>query len=81
MTMFFFLYNNYIEEIEEDITATQEVNVNLQVLLERAVNKQKETDVYATREMKNIHSNLANVSRFFKQKKSGYKYKYASGGL
>lgn len=79
--MIFFLYNNYIEEIEEDITATQEVNVNLQVLLERAVNKQKETDVYATREMKNIHSNLANVSRFFKYKKSGYKYKYASGGL
>ncbi|CEG66525.1 hypothetical protein RMATCC62417_03088 [Rhizopus microsporus] len=52
---------NRVQEIEEDITATQEVNVNLQVLLERAVNKQKETDVYATREMKNIHSNLANV--------------------
>lgn len=50
------------EEIEEDITATQEVNVNLQVLLERAVDKQKETDVHATRTMKHIHSNLANVS-------------------
>ncbi|KAG1462011.1 hypothetical protein G6F56_005606 [Rhizopus delemar] len=49
------------EEIEQDITATQEVNVNLQVLLERAVDKQKETDVNANRAMKHLHSNLVNV--------------------
>ncbi|CAO3684312.1 unnamed protein product [Rhizopus stolonifer] len=55
------LSENRVQEIEQDITATQEVNVNLQVILERAVNKQKETDVYATRAMKNIHSNLATV--------------------
>ncbi|KAG1456070.1 hypothetical protein G6F56_006918 [Rhizopus delemar] len=55
------LSENRVQEIEQDITATQEVNVNLQVILERAVNKQKETDVYATRTMKNIHSNLATV--------------------
>ncbi|KAG1497440.1 hypothetical protein G6F45_012031 [Rhizopus arrhizus] len=55
------LSKNRVQEIEEDITATQEVNVNLQVLLERAVDKQKETDVHATRTMKHIHSNLANV--------------------
>lgn len=50
-----------IGEIEKGLTATQEVNVNLQVLLEKAVNKQKETDVYATRAMRHIHTNLANV--------------------
>ncbi|KAG0738880.1 hypothetical protein G6F57_009426 [Rhizopus arrhizus] len=55
------LSKNRVQEIEEDITATQEVNVNLQVLLERAVDKQKETDVHATRTMKHIHSNLVNV--------------------
>ncbi|KAI8890311.1 hypothetical protein K501DRAFT_319955 [Backusella circina FSU 941] len=48
-------------EIEEDLTATQEVNVNLQVLIEKAVNKQKESDVYATQAMRHIHSNLATV--------------------
>lgn len=50
-----------VREIEKGLTATQEVNVNLQVLLEKAVNKQKETDVYATRAMRHIHTNLANV--------------------
>ncbi|CAO3668286.1 unnamed protein product [Rhizopus stolonifer] len=52
---------NRVQEIEQDITATQEVNVNLQVLLERAVDKQKETDVNANRAMKHLHSNLVNV--------------------
>ncbi|EIE81355.1 hypothetical protein RO3G_06060 [Rhizopus delemar RA 99-880] len=55
------LSENRVQEIEQDITATQEVNVNLQVILERAVHKQKETDVYATRAMKNIHTHLATV--------------------
>ncbi|KAI8879898.1 hypothetical protein K501DRAFT_287168 [Backusella circina FSU 941] len=50
-----------VREIEEGLTATQEVNVNLQVLLERAVSKQKENDVNATRAMRHIHSNLATV--------------------
>lgn len=49
-------------DIEEGLTSTQEVNVNLQVLLERAVSKQKENDVNATRAMRHIHSNLAAVS-------------------
>lgn len=50
-----------VDEIEKGLTATQEVNVNLQVLLERAVHKQKESDVYATRAMRHIHTNLATV--------------------
>ncbi|KAI9256005.1 hypothetical protein BY458DRAFT_535464 [Sporodiniella umbellata] len=55
------LSEHRVHEIEQDITATQEVNVNLQVILERAVHRQKETDVYAIRAMKNLHSNLATV--------------------
>ncbi|KAI9276144.1 hypothetical protein BY458DRAFT_506505 [Sporodiniella umbellata] len=50
-----------VQEIEQDITETQEVNVNLQLLLERAVDRQKETDVHATQAMKSIHSNLISV--------------------
>jgi hypothetical protein len=53
---------NELGEIEKDLTATQEVNVNLQVLIEKAVNKQKESDVYATQAMRHIHSNLATVN-------------------
>ncbi|KAI8640678.1 hypothetical protein BD408DRAFT_419472 [Parasitella parasitica] len=52
-----------ISQVRQDIglTATQEVNVNLQVLLEKAVNSQRESDVYATRAMRHIHINLATV--------------------
>ncbi|GAA5809264.1 hypothetical protein MFLAVUS_002669 [Mucor flavus] len=50
-----------VREIEKGLTATQEVNVNLQVLLEKAVNTQRESDVYATRAMRHIHTNLATV--------------------
>ncbi|KAI7871962.1 uncharacterized protein EV154DRAFT_529517 [Mucor mucedo] len=50
-----------VREIEKGLTATQEVNVNLQVLLEKTVNKQRESDVYATRAMRHIHTNLATV--------------------
>ncbi|KAI9025069.1 hypothetical protein CLU79DRAFT_746122 [Phycomyces nitens] len=52
---------NRVLEIEEDLTTTQEVNVNLQVILERAVSRQKETDVSATRTMRHIHADLASV--------------------
>ncbi|KAI7870978.1 hypothetical protein BDF14DRAFT_1878816 [Spinellus fusiger] len=52
---------NRVLEIEQDLTNTQEVNVNLHVILERAVTKQKETDVTATRTMRHIHADLASV--------------------
>lgn len=55
---------NKLDEIEKGLTATQEVNVNLQVLLEKAVHNQRESDVYATRAMRHIHTNLATVSLF-----------------
>lgn len=48
-------------EIEQDLTATEEVNVNLQVLLERAVKTQKESDVFATQAIRNMYSDLASV--------------------
>ncbi|KAF7725345.1 hypothetical protein EC973_009685 [Apophysomyces ossiformis] len=52
---------NRVSEIEEDLTATQEDNVNLQVLLERAVTRQKESDVFATRAVRHMHADLASV--------------------
>ncbi|GAA5796501.1 hypothetical protein HPULCUR_001873 [Helicostylum pulchrum] len=50
-----------VSEIEQDLTATEEVNVNLQVLLERAVKTQKESDVFATQAIRNMYSDLASV--------------------
>ncbi|CEP15371.1 hypothetical protein [Parasitella parasitica] len=50
-----------VSEIEQDLTATEEVNVNLQVLLERAVKTQRESDVFATQAIKNMYSDLASV--------------------
>ncbi|SAM05224.1 hypothetical protein [Absidia glauca] len=49
---------NRVHEIEQDLTETQEDNVNLQVLLERAVKSQKESDVFATQAIRSIHSDL-----------------------
>ncbi|KAI8967620.1 hypothetical protein BDF20DRAFT_900320 [Mycotypha africana] len=48
-------------EIDQDLTATQEVNVNLQVLLEKAVKTQKESDIFATQAIKSMYSDLASV--------------------
>lgn len=48
----------FIDEIEQDLTETQEDNVNLQVLLERAVKSQKESNVFAIQAIRNIHSDL-----------------------
>lgn len=64
------------DEIEKGLTATQEVNVNLQVLLEKAVNNQKESDVYATRAMRHIHTNLATVSLLFMHYLGANKYSH-----
>ncbi|KAI8880980.1 hypothetical protein K501DRAFT_9832 [Backusella circina FSU 941] len=50
-----------VSEIEQDLTATEEVNVNLQVLLEKAVKTQKESDVFATHAIRNMYSDLASV--------------------
>lgn len=55
------LIPNGTAEIEQDLTATEEVNVNLQVLLERAVKTQKESDVFATQAIRNMYSDLASV--------------------
>ncbi|KAI8098917.1 uncharacterized protein BX664DRAFT_319924 [Halteromyces radiatus] len=54
---------NRVYEIEQDLTETQEDNVNLQVLLERAVKSQKESDIFATQAIRNIHSDLNMVVR------------------
>ncbi|KAI8087813.1 uncharacterized protein B0P05DRAFT_532373 [Gilbertella persicaria] len=50
-----------VSEIEQNLTATEELNVNLQVLLEKAVKSQKESDVFANQAIKNMCSDLALV--------------------
>ncbi|KAI8145860.1 hypothetical protein BJV82DRAFT_602519 [Fennellomyces sp. T-0311] len=54
-------YSQKLAEIEHDLTTTQEVNVDLQVLLENAVKTQKESDGRTTHMIRNMHSNLANI--------------------
>ncbi|KAG0171323.1 hypothetical protein DFQ30_001155 [Apophysomyces sp. BC1015] len=54
-------YTDRLVEIEQDLTATQEVNVNLQVLLENAVKTQKESDVFATQAIRTMYFDLASV--------------------
>ncbi|KAI9264330.1 hypothetical protein BDA99DRAFT_559603 [Phascolomyces articulosus] len=54
-------YTDKLVEIEDDLTSTQEVNVDLQVLLENAVKTQKESDGKTTHMIRNMHSNLANI--------------------
>ncbi|CAO3629351.1 unnamed protein product [Cunninghamella blakesleeana] len=53
---------NRVYEIEQDITETQEDNVNLQVLLEKAVKHQKKSDTFAAQIIKSIHSDISNVT-------------------
>lgn len=55
----YYLFN--IDEIEQDITETQEDNVNLQVLLEKAVKHQKQSDTFAAQIIKSIHSDISTV--------------------
>ncbi|CAO3679721.1 unnamed protein product [Rhizopus stolonifer] len=50
-----------VSEVEHDLTITQEVNVNLQVLLEKAVKTQRESDTTATQTIRNMYSKLTLV--------------------
>ncbi|KAI8979401.1 hypothetical protein BDF20DRAFT_502919 [Mycotypha africana] len=52
---------NRVLKVEEGLTVTQEVSVNLQILLEKSLQKQKKADKYATRTMQRIFSNLSTV--------------------
>lgn len=52
-----------IDEIEQDLTETQEDNVNLQVLLEKAVKHQKQSDTFATQIIRTIHSDISSVKK------------------
>ncbi|KAI7864787.1 hypothetical protein BDF14DRAFT_1731607, partial [Spinellus fusiger] len=48
-------------EIGQDLTAAQEVNVNLQVLLEKSMTSQKEAEGHAAHTIKSLSSSLVNV--------------------
>ncbi|KAI8373491.1 hypothetical protein EDC96DRAFT_41314 [Choanephora cucurbitarum] len=50
-----------VYQMEQDVTTTEEFNVNLQVILEKAKKSQKETDVFTHQAIKNIYSDLALV--------------------
>ncbi|KAI8364227.1 hypothetical protein BD560DRAFT_403348 [Blakeslea trispora] len=50
-----------VYQIEQDVTTTEEFNVNLQVILDKAKKSQKETDVFTHQAIKNIYSDLALV--------------------
>ncbi|KAI9313214.1 hypothetical protein BX666DRAFT_1834175, partial [Dichotomocladium elegans] len=51
-----------VMEIEHNIMTTQEVNVDLQVLVENALRTQKESDGKTTNLIRHMHSNLANIA-------------------
>ncbi|KAG1054194.1 hypothetical protein G6F43_003780 [Rhizopus delemar] len=48
-------------EIEQDLTTREEVNVDLQVLLENAIQTQKESDTDAQQTMRNAYARLVSV--------------------
>lgn len=51
-------------EVEHAMTATQEMNVNLQSMLEKALNTQKQSNATTTHVVRNIQSDLTRVSLF-----------------
>ncbi|KAI8391559.1 uncharacterized protein BYT42DRAFT_557299 [Radiomyces spectabilis] len=50
-------------EIEQGLTTTHEVNVNMQVLLEKSVKEQKASDVIATQVIRNFYSDLTQLAQ------------------
>lgn len=58
----------YIGNMEQTLVSTQEVNVNLQILLERAVLSQKKVD---TDTMQRVRQFQGDLSKVIKKKKKG----------
>jgi hypothetical protein len=59
------LIDNALVEIEQNLTTTQELNVNLQVLLENAAETQREADAFASQSIKSAQLDLARASGSF----------------
>lgn len=49
-------------EIEQDLTTREEVNVDLQVVLENAIQTQKESDTCAQQTIRNAYARLVSVN-------------------
>jgi len=56
-------YARRLGEVEQELSATQELNVNLQVQLENALQKQKQTHSTTTQAVKLIQSDLGKVRK------------------
>ncbi|RUP48521.1 hypothetical protein BC936DRAFT_144454 [Jimgerdemannia flammicorona] len=54
-------YAKKLAEVEHNLTTTQEMNVNLQNLLEKALNTQKQSNANTTHVVRNIQSDLTRV--------------------
>lgn len=50
-------------EVEHSLTTTQEMNVNLQILLEKALNSQKQSNASTNHVVRNIQSDISKVLR------------------
>jgi hypothetical protein len=48
-------------EVEHSLTTTQEMNVNLQILLEKALNSQKQSNASTNHVVRNIQSDVSKV--------------------
>ncbi|ORY95267.1 hypothetical protein BCR43DRAFT_515403 [Syncephalastrum racemosum] len=55
-------YTEKLAEIEHDLTETQEAHVDLQVLLENALQSHKETDTHTTHIIRSMYSDLASIA-------------------
>ncbi|KAI9287917.1 hypothetical protein BC943DRAFT_179519 [Umbelopsis sp. AD052] len=55
------VYSKRLAEVEHSLTTTQEMNVNLQILLEKALNSQKQSNASTNHVVRNIQSDVSKV--------------------
>jgi chromosome segregation ATPase len=58
------VYSKRLAEVEHSLATTQEMNVNLQILLEKALNSQKQSNASTNHVVRNIQSDISKVSFF-----------------
>lgn len=55
------VYSKRLAEVEHTLATTQEMNVNLQILLEKALNSQKQSNASTNHVVRNIQSDISKV--------------------
>jgi hypothetical protein len=64
-----FTWNSYsTAEVEHSLATTQEMNVNLQILLEKALNSQKQSNASTNHVVRNIQSDISKVSCYIQSR-------------